>query len=120
MKKVIQYVFVVALVCVAFGAKLAQAQEGARKVEIHAKRFSFVPAEITVKKGETITLALTSDDVSHSLVIEDLGIKGAMTKGQITNVTVTPSKVGTFQGKCGRFCGIGHGSMKFTVHVTDN
>jgi cytochrome c oxidase subunit II len=97
----------------------ANAQEANQKIEIHAKRFSFTPSEINLKKGETVTLLLTSDDVPHSLVIEDLGVKGAMMKGQVTAVTVTPSKAGTFRGKCGRFCGSGHGSMKLTVHVTE-
>ena len=35
------------------------------------------------------------------------------------NVTITPSSVGNFKGECGHFCGIGHGKMKFTVHVTE-
>ena len=118
MKKII--CFLAILTCFFCESRVASAQEAARTIEIHAKRFSFEPAEITIKKGETVTLALTSDDVQHSLVVEDLGVKGAMIKGQVTKVTITPTKAGNFQGKCGRFCGIGHGSMKFVVHVTDN
>jgi cytochrome c oxidase subunit II len=99
---------------------VAKAQEAPRTIEIHAKRFSFQPSEITLKKGEPVKLELTSDDVPHSLLIESLHIKGAMTKGHVTEVLVTPEQVGDFKGKCGRFCGSGHGSMTFTVHVTDN
>ena len=97
----------------------AFAQSSPRQIEIHARRFSFVPAEITVQKGETVTLALTSDDVSHSLLIEGLHINAAITKGHVTEVKVTPETVGDFKGKCGRFCGSGHGSMVFTIHVVD-
>ena len=95
------------------------AQPVTRRIEIHAQRFSFMPAEITIKKGETVTLALTSNDVPHSLLIEGLHINGTMTKGHITEVTITPDNVGDFKGRCGRFCGSGHGSMLFMVHVVE-
>jgi cytochrome c oxidase subunit 2 len=88
-----------------------------RSIEIHAKRFSFVPAEITITKGETVTLDLTSDDVPHSLVIKALGVNQTITKGHTSQVTLNPTTVGDFHGQCGRFCGSGHGSMVFTVHV---
>lgn len=113
-------VWVVCLVLIIFCASLSFAQSSPRRIEIHAQRFSFVPAEITVKKGETVTLALTSNDVPHSLLIKDLNINGAMTKGHVTEVNFTPQTVGDFKGRCGRFCGSGHGSMLFVVHVVDN
>lgn len=96
------------------------AQEAVRTIEVHAKRFTFVPAEITVKKGETVKLELISDDVPHSLLIKSLGINQKITKGQPSEVTFTPANAGDFHGQCGRFCGSGHGSMLFTVHVTQD
>jgi cytochrome c oxidase subunit II len=95
------------------------AQGTGRTIEIHAKRFTFEPAEITLEKGETVTLRLFSDDVPHSLVIKDLGVNREVAKGHEEDVTVTPDKAGDFHGKCGRFCGSGHGSMSFTVHVKE-
>jgi cytochrome c oxidase subunit 2 len=91
-----------------------------RTIEVHAQRFAFVPAEITVKKGETIILELISDDVPHSLLIKGLGINQAISKGHSTEVTFTPANTGDFHGQCGRFCGSGHGSMLFTVHVNQD
>jgi cytochrome c oxidase subunit II len=101
------------------GTGNGRAQSSTQKIEIHAQRFSFVPAEITINKGETVTFALTSDDVPHSLVIQGLHVNGAMTKGHVTEVTITPDTAGDFKGKCGRFCGSGHGSMLFVVHVVE-
>jgi cytochrome c oxidase subunit II len=95
------------------------AQQTVRRIEIHAKRFSFMPAEITIEKGETVTLALTSEDVPHSLLIEGLHINSTITKGHVTEVSLTPETVGDFKGRCGRFCGSGHGSMVFVVHVVE-
>ncbi|MGH9560840.1 MAG: cupredoxin domain-containing protein [Terracidiphilus sp.] len=108
-----------ALLTAMFAPHALSAQSAPRRIEVHAKRFAFQPSEITLKKGETVTLALTSDDVAHSLVIEGLHVNAPITKGHITEVTITPGTVGDFEGRCGRFCGSGHGRMKFAVHVTN-
>jgi cytochrome c oxidase subunit 2 len=92
-------------------------QEAGGVIEIHAKRFSFEPAEITVKKGETVKIHLVSDDVPHSLLIKGLGVNQQVSKGHPADITFTASDAGDFPGQCGRFCGSGHGSMLFTVHV---
>lgn len=98
---------------------IGNAQGTGQTIEIHARRFDFSPAEITLKKGETATIKLISDDVPHSLVVKELGINKEVSKGHPEEVTVTPDKAGDFHGKCGRFCGSGHGSMGLTVHVQE-
>jgi cytochrome c oxidase subunit II len=90
-----------------------------RTISITASRFAFDPHEITIKKGEEVTLAIQSKDVSHGLVIEDLGVRTEVKKGQTTDVKFTPEAVGVFEGKCAHFCGKGHGSMTLTVHVVE-
>jgi len=98
---------------------LAAGEQPVHTISITAQRFSFSPNEITVKKGETVVLEIQSLDVSHGLLIEDLGVRTEIKKGQSAEVKFTPETVGTFQGKCAHFCGKGHGSMKMTVHVTE-
>jgi len=90
-----------------------------KRISITASRFSFAPNEITVKKGEEITLVVQSTDVTHGLVIKDLGVRTEVKKGQSASVTFTPNTAGTFEGKCAHFCGSGHGSMKLIVHVVE-
>jgi cytochrome c oxidase subunit 2 len=97
----------------------SSAQEQIRTIEIHAHRFSFSPSEITLKKGEAVKLHLVSDDVTHALFIPGLQIKQAVSKNHPAEITITPSSAGDFRGECGSFCGNGHGSMLFTVHVQD-
>lgn len=97
----------------------AFAESSPRRIEIQAHRFSFTPAEITVVKGQPVTLALTSNDVPHSLLIDGLHINAMMTQGHVTEVKLTPEMTGDFKGKCGHFCGSGHGSMVFMIHVVD-
>jgi cytochrome c oxidase subunit II len=95
------------------------ADQAPQTISITAQRFSFTPNEITVKKGEPVVLEIQSKDVTHGLLIEGLGVRQEVKKGKSSEVTFTPSSTGTFEGKCAHFCGSGHGSMKFTVHVTE-
>lgn len=117
MKPLLCSAFACALLAMAAHSPLARAQQPA--IEIHARRFQFVPAEITVKKGQTVTLSLISDDVPHSLMIEGVQVNAAIVKGHATQVQITPQKAGDFSGRCGRFCGNGHGKMTFILHVTE-
>lgn len=101
----------------AISAPSAQAQATPQRIEITAKKFSFTPGEITVKKGQPVVLVLKSSDVGHGLRIRELGINLKVTAGGTAEAQFTPDKVGDFTGHCSVFCGSGHGSMKFTVHV---
>jgi cytochrome c oxidase subunit II len=100
------------------GGPLA-ADQAPQVISITAQRFSFSPDEITLKKGQEVTLVIESKDVKHGLVIEDLGVRTEVKKGESSEVKFTPTTVGTFGGKCAHFCGKGHGSMKLTVHVVE-
>ena len=97
----------------------AAATNAAPTITIHAKKYEFIPAEITLKKDQTVKLELTSDDVEHSLEVPGLSINSIMKKGEVTDVEITPKKMGDFKGKCGKFCGFGHGKMHFLVHVVN-
>ena len=90
-----------------------------RTITIEAKKYEFIPAEVTLKIDQTVKLELTSEDVEHSLEVRGLGINSVMKKGEVTEINVTPTKVGDFKGKCGKFCGFGHGKMHFMVHVVN-
>jgi cytochrome c oxidase subunit 2 len=97
----------------------ANPAQSPQTITISAHRFAFEPNEITVKKGQEVTLILQSNDVTHGLVIEGLSVRMEVKKGQSTQVKFTAQSVGTFNGKCAHFCGSGHGKMTFTVHVVE-
>ena len=88
-----------------------------RSVQVTARRFAFEPAEITVKRGESVELHLTSIDVAHGLRIRELKIDLHADKGKTAETTFTPQTPGTYVGHCSVFCGSGHGEMTFTIHV---
>jgi len=97
-----------------------KASHNPQTITIRASRFAFEPSEITVKKGVPVNVVIQSEDVSHGLVVEELGIRTEVKKGQSATVTFTPEATGTFGGKCAHFCGSGHGSMTLTVHVIES
>ncbi len=101
------------------GETKPQEDQPQKTIEVHVKRFAFSPAEITLKKGEAVDIKLVSEDVTHSLSVPELNINREVSKGNPEDVVVTPQSVGDFSGQCGRFCGSGHGMMKFTIHVTE-
>ena len=87
-------------------------------IVVHAKRFVFNPANITVRVGQTVTLSMISDDVAHSLMIEGLKVNTVIVPDHATAVQIKADTPGDFTGRCGRFCGSGHAEMTFVVHVT--
>ena len=111
--------FVGVLAIMGLSGPTVWAQAAPQKIEITAKRFTFTPGEITVKKGQPVLLVLKSEDVSHGLRIRDLNVQVQIPAGGTAQVQFTPQKTGDFVGHCFVFCGSGHGSMMMTVHVVD-
>jgi cytochrome c oxidase subunit 2 len=91
--------------------------EELRTIPITAKRFEFVPSTITLKKGETVKLLVTSEDVTHGFFLRPLKIDTDLVPGETQALTVTPQSAGTFTLICHHFCGAQHGNMKLTVVV---
>lgn len=92
-------------------------QDSARTIPIVARQYGYTPSEVRLKKGETVTLALTTTDVAHGLKSKDLQIDAPIPPGKTTTVTVTPQAAGTYTATCNKFCGTGHSSMKMTFIV---
>lgn len=103
---------------IALLAALGAAQQPApRVVEIAAKRFEFNPKQITLKRGEPVTIRLISTDRAHGLLIKPLGVDLDADDGKPSEITITPEEAGTFPAICDHYCGSGHGNMKMTVVV---
>ncbi|MDT8067885.1 MAG: cupredoxin domain-containing protein [Terriglobia bacterium] len=117
--KVAEAILLFLIGIVSTGAVARTSQPATERIEIVAKRYAYEPAEITVHKGQPVTLELTSADVTHGLAVKELGIKTEIKKGKTAEVTFTPETAGTFIGKCSHFCGMGHGRMKFKIHVIE-
>jgi cytochrome c oxidase subunit 2 len=90
-----------------------------RVVEISAKRFAFTPNEITLKKGEPVTIRMTASDHSHGLFIKPLGVDLDAVPGHPDEITITPAQAGRYTAICDDYCGSGHGNMKMTIVVEE-
>lgn len=75
------------------------------------------PPEMVLPVGETAALQITSSDVVHSFWIPDMLFKRDAVPGRVSGFDLTPTKTGTYLGRCGEFCGLNHALMSFTVRV---
>ena len=105
-------------------------------VEISAKKYEFIPAEIRVKKGERVQLKVHSVDTTHGakLILYPEGSKDKSTPGLKLSDPSQNEKVeknidqvidfvaveaGTYEIKCAKLCGMGHGRMKAKLIVEE-
>lgn len=65
----------------------------------------------------TVRFELDSRDVIHSFWVVDFLYKKDMFPGHSTSFEVTPTKEGTYRGKCAELCGEYHSDMLFNVKV---
>jgi mono/diheme cytochrome c family protein/plastocyanin len=78
------------------------------------------PNSLTVEAGQPLHLQLTSDDVLHGFAVgmtnwEPVDVK----PGQVTELTLTFDKPGTYTFYCTHWCGPNHWRMRGTIGVTD-
>jgi len=88
-------------------------------IKVSAKRFVFTPAELTLKKGETVEVDITVDDVPMGFSVPDMNTRTDLVPGTVAKVRLTPQKAGTFPFLCDVFCGSGHEDMNGVITVTD-
>ncbi|MFF8605095.1 cytochrome c oxidase subunit II [Streptomyces sp. NPDC015346] len=68
-------------------------------------------------KGEKVRFVLTSRDVIHSFWVVPFLMKQDVIPGHPNAFEVTPTREGTFMGKCAELCGVDHSRMLFNVKV---
>lgn len=66
---------------------------------------------------QTVELQLNSRDVIHSFWVPAFLQKRDMIPGKTNYITITPTREGTFDGKCAELCGEYHSEMLFRVKV---
>ena len=99
-------------------ALAATAKPKPRVIKVIAKKFVFVPDEIRLKQGETVTFQLTAPEVPMGFNLADFNLRADVMPGKTTSVDFTPDKAGTFIYLCDVFCGTGHEEMNGTLIVT--
>jgi cytochrome c oxidase subunit 2 len=75
------------------------------------------PPTLWLPVNESVRFELTSPDVVHSFWVPSFYFKLDVIPGRTNVMEVTPTKTGTFAGKCAELCGLYHTRMVFTVKV---
>ena len=88
-------------------------QEG---VVVSGKSFSH-PLVMEVPVDEPIRIHLVSNDVMHEFFVPAFFFMRNAMPGHPNDFTWTPIKLGTFNGQCAEFCGLGHYQMRVIVKV---
>jgi cytochrome c oxidase subunit 2 len=101
----------------AMGGASVLAQPKPRVIKVSARRFTYTPNVIELKRGEPVTLELTTEDVFMGFNVPDFSVRADIVPGKTNPLTFTPDKTGTFIFLCDVFCGDGHETMsgKFVV-----
>jgi cytochrome c oxidase subunit 2 len=68
---------------------------------------------------KTVNIQLRSPDVIHSFWVPAFLFKLDVVPGQDNDFTMTPTRTGTFVGRCAELCGTYHSRMLFDVKVVD-
>jgi cytochrome c oxidase subunit II len=67
--------------------------------------------------NESVRFELSSPDVSHSFWVPAFNYKLDVVPGRLNAFDLTPTREGTFAGKCAELCGTYHSRMLFNVEV---
>jgi heme/copper-type cytochrome/quinol oxidase subunit 2 len=86
-------------------------------IDMKAYKYAFDPGDLTVYKGQKITLNITALDRKHGLKLDAYDINVTVVPGTVTTVTFVADETGEFPFKCSVFCGPGHMSMKGVLKV---
>ena len=95
----------------------ALAQPSEQVIKVVARRFTYSPNVITLKKGVPVVLELTTADVLMGFDAPDFNARADIVPGQTTKLRLVPDKVGSFTFLCDIFCGSGHETMSGTINV---
>jgi cytochrome c oxidase subunit 2 len=64
-----------------------------------------------------VQFQIESRDVIHSFWVPAFRVKHDATPGQIDELVLTPTEIGTFPVRCAELCGVGHAAMTTEVKV---
>jgi cytochrome c oxidase subunit II len=96
--------------------------EGTLRINVTAQQFAFTfnypdaqnvtSPVLRLPEGRSVELYMRSLDVIHSVFVPEFSQKEDVVPGLVTQLHITPTKVGTFPLECTELCGLGHSLMR--------
>jgi cytochrome c oxidase subunit II len=77
---------------------------------------SYIPT-LYLPVNETTRFNLHSPDVIHDFGVPSFLMKMDVVPGRVNHYVITPTRIGTYKGKCYELCGVYHSRMLFQVKV---
>jgi cytochrome c oxidase subunit 2 len=106
----------------------AQAKDTLR-VDVTAQQFTFTfsypdagnvtSPVLMLPKGRSVELYMRSLDVIHSVFVPQFSQKEDIVPGLVTQLHITPTRLGTFPLECTELCGLGHSLMRSQAVVME-
>jgi len=106
----------------------AQAQDTLR-IDVVAQQFEFTfsypdaknitSPVLRLPKGRSVELYMRSLDVIHSVFVPQFSQKEDIVPGLVTQLHITPTRLGTFPLECTELCGLGHSLMRTQAIVME-
>ncbi len=97
----------------------AQTTSTVKEFALTASKWDFAPSTITVTKGDTVKLTITSTDVKHGIAIPVYSINEDLPVGEEVEIEFVADQAGTFPFRCSVSCGSGHSDMTGTLIVEE-
>jgi cytochrome c oxidase subunit 2 len=73
--------------------------------------------ELYLPKDQPVQFKIQSKDVIHAFFVPAFRVQIDAVPGQTSTVRATPSRIGDYPLICAELCGLGHSTMRSTVHV---
>ena len=86
-------------------------------IKVAMKKYSFDPAVIRVKSGDTVELEVSASDTQHGFSVPQLGIKEAVQPGTPATISFKAPAKGEYGIECSVICGPHHDDMKAKLVV---
>src|SRR5262252_2824927 len=74
---------------------------------------------LRLPEGRSVELYMRALDVIHSVFVPEFSQKEDMVPGLVTQLHITPDRVGTFPLECTELCGLGHSLMRTQAIVME-
>ena len=96
---------------------LRELAPGKYEAYILAQTWQFLPREIAVPAGSTVTFYITSKDVQHGFKLQNTNLNVQVVPGQVSKLTITFDTPGRYDYICSEYCGAAHAAMFGTLIV---
>jgi cytochrome c oxidase subunit 2 len=106
----------------------AQAKDTLR-INVQAQQFEFIfsypdaknvtSPVLMLPKDRSVELYMRSLDVIHSVFVPEFSQKEDIVPGLVTQLHITPTRLGTFPLECTELCGLGHSLMRSQAVVLE-